>query len=77
MARKFSAMQIISIEGNTDLKGIFTQEELAYYLVLGSLATLSRAELRESVITNSSILSMLEVIPETSNIFDNYMMGRY
>ena len=66
MARKFSNMQIISIaECAADLKNIVTQEELAFYVVLSSLATLTRAELRESVITNSSILSMLETIPET------------
>ena len=54
-----------------------TQEELAYYIVLSSLSTLTRNELRESVITNSSILSLLETIPDTNDILDNFMMGRY
>ena len=77
MARKFSSMQIVSIDGLPELNNILTQEELAYYVVLSSLATLTRNELRESVITNSSILSMLETIPDTNDILDNFMMGRY
>jgi len=77
MARKFSGMQIVSIDGVPELNNVLTQEELAYYVVLSSLATLTRNELRESVITNSSILSMLETIPDTNDILDNFMMGRY
>ena len=77
MARKFSNMHIISIDGVTEFTNVLTQEELAYYVVLSTLATLSRSELRESVYSNSSILSMLETIPDTSDILDNFMMGRY
>ena len=58
MARKFYGMQIISIDGIPELNGVLTQEELAFYVVLSSLATLTRNELRENVITNSSILSL-------------------
>ena len=70
-------MQIVDLESLPELKGIFTQEELAYYVVLSSLATLTRAELREGVAVNSSILSMLETIPDASDILENFMMGRY
>lgn len=77
MARKFSNMQIVSIESVPQFANVLTQEELAYYVVLSTLATLTRSELRESVYSNSSILSMLETIPDTSDILDNFMMGRY
>ena len=70
-------MQIVSIEGVAELNNVLTQEELAYYVVLSSLATLTRNELRESVITNSTILSLLETVPDTNDILDNFMMGRY
>ena len=70
-------MHIISIDGVAEFTNVLTQEELAYYVVLSTLATLSRSELRESVYSNSSILSMLETIPDTSDILDNFMMGRY
>ena len=76
MARKFSAMQIVSIDGVPELE-MLPQETLAYYVVLSCLSSLTRAEIRESVITNSSILSMLETIPDTNDILDNFMMGRY
>lgn len=41
------------------------------------MSFLTRAELRSDVITNSSILSMLETIPDMNDILDNFMMGRY
>ena len=77
MARKFTGMQIVPIDDVPELQGLITQEELAYYVVLSTLATLTRSELRESVMTNSSILSMLETIPDCNDILDNFMMGRY
>ena len=70
-------MQVISIDKATELKGILSQEDLAFYIVLSTLATLSRAELKESVIKNSSILALLETVPDTNDILDNFMMGRY
>ena len=77
MARKFAGMQIVSIDDLPEIRSTLTTEELSYYVVLSTLATLTRSELRESVITNSSILSMLETIPDTNDILDNFMMGRY
>jgi len=77
MARKFSHMQIAQIDQMPELANVLTQEEVAFYIVLSSLATLTRAELRDSVIANSSILSLLETIPDTNDILDNFMMGRY
>ena len=77
MARKFAGMQIVSIDDLPEIRTTISTEELSYYVVLSTLATLTRAELRESVITNSSILSMLETIPDTNDILDNFMMGRY
>ena len=37
----------------------------------------NRQELRETVMTNSSILSLLEMNPETADILEKYMTGRY
>ena len=77
MARKFNGMQIVMIDQLPEIQGSITQEELAYYVILSSLSFLTRAELRSDVITNSSILSMLETIPDMNDILDNFMMGRY
>jgi len=60
-----------------DLEGYLSVEELAYYIVLSSIVTLTRNELRENVIANSTILSLLEMVPETNEILDNFRMGRY
>ena len=60
-----------------ELKGILTQEDLSYYIVLVCLSQMSRNELKENVLNNSAILSMLEVNPDTEEILDNFMLGRF
>lgn len=61
----------------TDLKGILTQEDLSYYIVLVCLSKLSRNELKENVLTNSAILSLLEQNPDTVDILEDFMLGRF
>ena len=61
----------------TDLKGILTQEDLSYYIVLVCLSKLSRNELKENVLTNSAILSLLEQNPDTVDCLEDFMLGRF
>mmetsp|Transcript_9695 Transcript_9695/g.11937 ORF Transcript_9695/g.11937 Transcript_9695/m.11937 type:complete len:182 (-) Transcript_9695:287-832(-) len=77
MARKFSNMNIIPVDQMPDLEGYLSVEDLAFYVVLSSIVTLTRNELRENVIANSTILSLLEMVPDTNEILDNFRMGRY
>ena len=77
MANKFANLQEVSIGQMTDLKGILTQEDLSYYIVLVCLSKLSRNELKENVLTNSAILSLLEQNPDTVDILADFMLGRF
>ena len=61
----------------TDLKGILTQEDLAYYIVLVCLSKFSRKELKENILTNSAILSLLEQNPDTVDCLEDFMLGRF
>ena len=61
----------------TDLKGILTQEDLSYYIVLVCLSQMSRNELKENIQNNSAILSLLETNPDTEDILENFMLGRF
>ena len=38
---------------------------------------MSRNELKENVLKNSAILSILETNPDTADIFENFMLGRF
>merc|ERR1712156_170365 len=76
-ARKFSNMNIIPVDQMPELEGYLSMEDLAFYVVLSSIVTLTRNELRENVITNSTILSLMEMVPDTNEILDNFRMGRY
>ena len=60
-----------------ELEGYLSVEDLAFYVVLSSIVTLTRNELRENVIANSTILSLMEMVPDTIEILDNFRMGRY
>lgn len=60
-----------------ELEGYLSVEDLAFYVVLSSIVTLTRNELRENVIANSTVLSLMEMVPDTNEILDNFRMGRY
>ena len=77
MANKFANISEVSIEQMTDLKGILTQEDLSYYIVLVCLSQMSRNELKENILNNSAILSLLESNPDTEDILENFMLGRF
>ena len=61
----------------TELQGILTQEDLSYYIVLVCLSQMSRNELKENILNNSAILSLLETNPDTADILENFMLGRF
>lgn len=77
MANKFANITEVSIAQMTELKGILTQEDLSYYIVLVCLSQMSRNELKENVLNNSAILSLLETNPDTADILENFMLGRF
>ena len=77
MANKFSNISEVSVGQMTELQGILTQEDLSYYIVLVCLSQMSRNELKENILNNSAILSLLETNPDTADILENFMLGRF
>jgi len=77
MANKFANISEVSIGQMTELKGILTQEDLSCYIVLVCLSQMSRNELKENILNNSAILSLLEANPDTTDILENFMLGRF
>ena len=77
MANKLANLNELSVTQMTELKGILTQEDLSCYVVLVCLSEMSRNELKENVLNNSAILSLLETNPDTAEILENFTLGRF
>lgn len=77
MANKFITLQDLNIAQMDELKGIVSQDDLSCYVVLCCLSELSRNELKESVLNNSAILSLLETNADTHNILEDFMLGKF
>jgi hypothetical protein len=46
-------------------------------MVLMCLATMTRKELKHTVLASSSVLQLLELQPETADILENYLNGKF
>lgn len=46
-------------------------------MVLSALGHMPRLEIKNNLLTCSSVLSLLECYPETAEIFDNFLNGRF
>jgi COP9 signalosome complex subunit 1 len=75
--RLLLGMPSLTIGTGTDLASMLTSEELAFYIVLMCLYSLTRNEIKNKVLKSSSVLSLLDMQPETSDIFENYLNGRF
>lgn len=54
-----------------------TPTDLAYYIALTSLYSLSRKELKSLVLTSSQFKNLMEIVPETTDIIENFLNGKY
>ncbi len=65
------------IDENQDLNGFVSGRDIAHYIVVSSLAYMSRLEIKNNLLQTSCILGLIEMYPETSDIFDSALNGRY
>jgi len=56
---------------------LVTGKDLAFYVTLCSLITLNRKEMREHILSSSRFKSMMETVPEISDILEHFLNGRY
>jgi hypothetical protein len=76
-AKLFTSMDHIIAYQSSELGALIEPQEIAYYVVLMCLETMTRKELKEEVLTSSSVLQLLELQPETADIFENYLSGKF
>lgn len=67
----------VSIVDSEALLQILTPVDLAYYVTLTSLYSLGRKELKDSIIGASNFKNLMEVAPQTQDIIEDFLNGRY
>ncbi len=54
-----------------------TPTDLAYYITIVSLYSMSRKEMKEMVLQSSQFKNLMEIVPETTDIMENFLNGKY
>lgn len=67
----------LMIDSNPDLSAFLSAHHLAQFIVVAALADMPRNEIKQELLQASSILSLLECYPETADIFDSFLNGRF
>ena len=77
MAKQFARLDFGNLRELADLKGCLSMDELAYYVVISVLSSLPRNEIQDTIMSNSSILTLLESNQYTQNVIQHFMLGRF
>ncbi len=67
----------MSLSDSTDINNILTSSDLAFYVTLSSLLVLNRKEMKDNIISSSKFKSLLDSVPEISDILEHFLNGRY
>jgi len=73
----YQANTNLMVDDNKDLQPFVTSKDLAHYVVMAALADMPRMEIKANLLKCSSILTLLECYPETADVFDSFMNGRW
>lgn len=67
----------VSLVDDSQIYRICTPTDLAFYITLCSLSQLDRKNLRTHILSSSNFKNLMEQVPETTDIIENYLNGRY
>lgn len=67
----------VSIVDDPQIFKICTPHDIAFYVTLCSLSSLDRKELRQYILSSSQFKNLMEQVPETTDIIENYLNGKY
>lgn len=76
-AKLLTSMDSIMSYHSSEIGNMLSADQLAYYMVLMCLATMTRKELKQTVLVSSSVIQLLELQPETADILENYLNGKF
>eukprot|EP00347_Sterkiella_histriomuscorum_P005470 403356493 len=67
----------ITISDPQILSQYLTAQDLAYYIIITSLHSLGRSELKKSILGGSNFKNLMEAAPQVSEIIENFLNGKY
>ena len=67
----------ITLVEDDQINKFVTPTDLAFYITLTALSSLNRKEIKEHILSSSQFKNLMEIVPETSDIVENYLNGRY
>ena len=76
---KATAIKLSNVNVNDDneINSIINQNDLAFYTTIAALTTLNRREMREKILSSSKFKTLMESVPEISDIIEHFLNGRY
>lgn len=67
----------VSIVDDPSIYSLCTPQDIAFYVTLCSLSSLDRKDLRNHILSSSQFKNLMEQVPETADIIENYLNGKY
>jgi hypothetical protein len=67
----------VNLSDASDINNLLTPSDLAFYITLSSLLVLNRKEMKDNIISSSKFKSLLDSVPEISDILEHFLNGRY
>jgi hypothetical protein len=69
----------VSIIDESSLSAIAKPKDLAFYVIICSLNSMSRAEIKSQILTASGFKNLMEMAgsPSTEDVIENFLNGRY
>lgn len=67
----------VNLSDTQEVNNLLTPSDIAFYITLSSLLVLNRKEMRENIISSSKFKSLLDSVPEISDILEHFLNGRY
>ena len=68
--------QEISLE-TLNFARVISKKDLALYSIVLTLSELNRLEIKDKVLKNPMISQIIEYYPDASNIFEDYLNGKF
>jgi COP9 signalosome complex subunit 1 len=67
----------ISLVDDNCIYRFVTPTDLAYYITIVSLYSMTRKEMKQMVLQSSQFKNLMEIVPETTDIIENFLNGKY
>jgi hypothetical protein len=69
----------VTIIDEPSISSIATPRDLAFYVIISSLKSMTRAEIKSQILSASGFKNLMEMAgsPNTEDVLENFLNGRY